>query len=604
MQTIWRLPWSSEPPCDKIMEKSVYNKPRQSPAVEIPLLKKLKRRRTNSPETGSPHGAHVAKVPKYAPGVAAVVKTELPNGATGIGAPALHVDTQGGSVAAENASVSDTSFQKEALTGTSTETPRRTSCISPTTISSPAMATDLAALRRGIEAQFNYEILLKHNELRLIEQELAKSQIALEQLRRCQLMPYPGATFPSEIVSHGVGPALAPPPGFTEPEHPAPYGVTDGPYSRHYAKWLIPDPHFDSVPARQRSLEHPVSRGARGSFLEQQPPASKRSSRGSAGSKLSTVPGEGQPAPGVVLQKRSTDGQWVRLVCKICSKDYFNNMQGFINHCRIKHSLNYKTHDQAANECGVPVDLDEFGAIIRTHEASHVAAALPPASAQVAATPFVHPLITTTPAPRPRKIAAPKRGPSSVKSEPVFKPVEQAPSDKPRINPAFVPSSQTPYMSAILQKRGFAGNLSHLVDSARTKIDLAALDPDDEDTDSVLPTPVERPLSRKGRLDGMRLAPTSLQPPRFGYSHDGSSDKVIPESPTMELSPNTAESNPGLMSDHDDDEEEEDDARSDVVMGDAAEFVDDVVVEDASDAEGLRPQTVQVICHAGPSRKA
>lgn len=159
-------------------------------------------------------------------------------------------------------------------------------------------------------------------------------------------------------------------------------------------------------------------------------------------------------------------------------------------------------------------------------------------------------------------------------------------------------------MSAILQKRGFAGNLSHLVDSARTKIDLAALDPDDEDTDSVLPTPVERPLSRKGRLDGMRLAPTSLQPPRFGYSHDGSSDKVIPESPTMELSPNTAESNPGLMSDHDDDEEEEDDARSDVVMGDAAEFVDDVVVEDASDAEGLRPQTVQVICHAGPSRKA
>lgn len=87
----------------------MYNKPRQSPAVEIPLLKKLKRRRTNSPETGSPHGAHVAKIPKCAPGVTAVVKTELPNGATGIGAPALHVDTQGGSVAAENVSVKQVS---------------------------------------------------------------------------------------------------------------------------------------------------------------------------------------------------------------------------------------------------------------------------------------------------------------------------------------------------------------------------------------------------------------------------------------------------------------------------------------------------------------
>ena len=53
-----------------------------------------------------------------------------------------------------------------------------------------------------------------------------------------------------------------------------------------------------------------------------------------------------------------------------------------------------------------------------------------------------------------------------------------------------------------------------------------------------------------------------------------------------------------------DDEEEEDDARSDVVMRDAPVFEeDDVVVEDASDAEGLRPRPVQVICQAGPSSR-
>src|SRR5207244_3405736 len=45
--------------------------------------------------------------------------------------------------------------------------------------SDTAASSKLARLRQAIDSQFSLEILLKHNELRLIEQELAKCQIAM-----------------------------------------------------------------------------------------------------------------------------------------------------------------------------------------------------------------------------------------------------------------------------------------------------------------------------------------------------------------------------------------------------------------------------------------
>jgi ADA HAT complex component 1 len=40
-------------------------------------------------------------------------------------------------------------------------------------------AVDLDRVREGIESQLSLEILMKHNELRLINQELAKCQAAI-----------------------------------------------------------------------------------------------------------------------------------------------------------------------------------------------------------------------------------------------------------------------------------------------------------------------------------------------------------------------------------------------------------------------------------------
>ncbi|KAJ2967066.1 hypothetical protein NUW58_g10525 [Xylaria curta] len=104
--------------------------------------------------------------------------------------------------------------------------------------------------REAIEEQFSLEILLKHDELRLINQELAKCQVALEQLRRCHLIPYP-VTIPTPEqmlnIANGSGPSLQPKSSDKLPQWAPPFGVTDGPYARHYAKWLIPDPKFDGV---------------------------------------------------------------------------------------------------------------------------------------------------------------------------------------------------------------------------------------------------------------------------------------------------------------------------------------------------------------------
>ncbi|UKZ83325.1 hypothetical protein TrVFT333_011133 [Trichoderma virens FT-333] len=142
------------------------------------------------------------------------------------------------------------------------------------TSSMAAESSAVDSARDLIQAEFCQEILLKHKELRLINQELAKCQIALEQLRRCHLIPYPvNCPTPQQMldVSDGKGPAVVAKAGDAVPRWAPPFGVVDGPYSRHYAKWLIPDPAFDGIqpemshlPARGPVLEGRTTRNSNG----------------------------------------------------------------------------------------------------------------------------------------------------------------------------------------------------------------------------------------------------------------------------------------------------------------------------------------------------
>ncbi|CAK7270533.1 hypothetical protein SEPCBS57363_004151 [Sporothrix epigloea] len=229
---------------------------------------------------------------------------------------------------------------------------------------------DIDAVTDVVQYQFSHEILVKHNELRLIEQELAKCQIALEQLRRCHLIPYPvDCPTPEQMleIASGRGIHVRPKPGATVPKWSPPFGVVDGPYARHYAKWLIPDPVFDGPLANWPGLAPPVqssrsyasadARATRNSITD----ASRaRAVRGASGQKLQAL-SNGYPQPkdraGPCVLKRS-DGKIVKLVCTDCHRDNFSSTQGFINHCRIAHKRDYKSHDEAAIHCGHPIEAD------------------------------------------------------------------------------------------------------------------------------------------------------------------------------------------------------------------------------------------------------
>jgi ADA HAT complex component 1 len=374
---------------------------------------------------------------------------------------------------------------------------------------------DSRHVREVIESQFSLEILLKHDELRLINQELAKCQAALEQLRRCHLIPYPVTQGTPEAmlnVSNGTGPAVRH--GDTVPQWAAPYGVTDGPYSRHYAKWLIPDPAFDGPQAgwypnydgSRAGKTIPEGRATRHSFAEGSSTASKaRSQRGSAGQKLHAL-SNGYPLAkekaGPCVLKRAEDGQMVKLVCNDCQRENFSSTQGFINHCRIAHRKEYKSHEEAAIACGQPIELDEGGAVVGEDRGA------------TAATGLVHPLIRTAPTDREAYVSLLSRidtslalfekgelpGVTSIPGRPDSTPMRRTGlNSTPGATPqTFVPSPETPYLSNFMRNRGFGGNLPEIVGEAKKQVDLEELSSHGEESEEGESLPQPGP----GRFDG------------------------------------------------------------------------------------------------------
>lgn len=374
-------------------------------------------------------------------------------------------------------------------------------------------ASKPSRIRDAIESQFSLEILLKHKELQLINQELAKCQAALEQLRRCHLIPFPpSVTSPlsMENVSNGTGPAV----GHRDrvPKWAPPFGVTDGPYSRHYTKWLISDPKFDGVEAESSEGSRagktvPEGRSTRNSFTESMPASKSRSQRGSMGQKLQALSSGYPPVKekaGPCVLKRG-DGQWVKLICIDCNRHDFSSTQGFINHCRISHRRDFKSHEEAAVACGHPAEFDEFGRIVGEEKTPAIV-------------PGVHPLIRTAPHDKEAYAALLSRIQSSMDmfmngNLPGVTSIPAATTALPTIstvpaNKNFVPSSTTPHLSALMASRGFGGNLSDLVGEAQTK---ATFDDEEESEDGEDEVNVgKHPLAQ---LDGSASPPPPMRMP-------------------------------------------------------------------------------------------
>ncbi|KAL7623039.1 hypothetical protein AAE478_006718 [Parahypoxylon ruwenzoriense] len=491
---------------------------------------------------------------------------------------------------------------------------------------------DMDRARDAIEQQFSLEILLKHEELRFINQELAKCQVALEQLRRCHLIPYPlNVPTPEQMmnIANGTGAALQPKSGDKLPQWAPPFGVTDGPYARHYAKWLIPDPKFDGTqppaPLQAESSRYRTSmegRSTRNSFAELGVSQGKgRPVRGAAGLKLHAL-SSGYPPPkdknGPCVLKRS-DGKTVKLVCIDCHRENFSSTQGFINHCRIAHKRDFKSHEEAAVHCGHPIEVADSGANAGEEK---------PVSQTTPSSGLIHPFVRENAMSESEACFSVVRriqesiemyrrgeipGASSIPGAPEISRGLLA-AAKRQSN--FSPSRDSPHLSRLLQSRGFNGNLSELVSEAKTKVNLDQFfSPEDDSSDevdmagtgkgkvagnhvpSLVRVPVRatmspavattRPTSSKGPTP---LVPYATPMPTPAARVESASEQELMVDDDMldvDLSPHTAVSNnaPSLVSDDGeyDDSEADSEVESDTNDSIGAQSISDVDEIDIDD---------------------
>lgn len=489
---------------------------------------------------------------------------------------------------------------------------------SPVDLEQRASVSAMDRARDEINHQFGLEVLLKHDELRLINQELAKCQVALEQLRRCHLIPYPTACpTPEQMldIRAGKGPALRAQPGQQVPRWAPPFGVADGPYARHYAKWLIPDPAFDGMEpewqftpeATRARASFAEGRTTRNSFTESGPASKGRPSRANAGAKLQAL-SQGYPQPkekaGPCVLKRS-DGKTVKLVCIDCHRENFSSTQGFINHCRIAHKRDFKSHDEAAMQSGQPIDTPEAtgsaGSSVAPEKAPTPAASVPFVPSAAPAT--VHPLARSDMSDQQACIALKSRIAASMElyNRGELPGLAGIPTSRAsRDESAKVDASpEVPHLSRLLQSRKFSGCLGDLVQDAKTRISFEDITPDEDSDDADISneerqpargpvmrvpakanktptssTTTKRPTSSKSRSHMTFVPPPQLPPNALKNSAKASMSDDDIDMLDANLSPTTLVSNnaPSLVSD-DGEYDDSDDASS--VSGNSAILDDD-----------------------------
>ena len=556
---MFSFPWPSAARNEKVLSGKANLLPIKAPVSETPtpFFNKMKRKR----EDGSPTSTHLDRP---APKRSTETMTHIPAPTSDMQRAVLPVQapgTNGQNTSDYSESPSSREVASEGVAirptpqGQYLSDPKKPSC---NTINhhregrvqhSSTGSVDISAFREAIEAQFGLEILLKHKELRLIDQELAKCQIGLEQLRRCQVIPYPASSSTPEVmqsVSSGSGT-----PFNNRAPYASPWGVTDGPYSRHYQRWLIPDSAFDENFVETTQV--PTSAGktmperaTRGSKYEMGAAASKsRSHRGSNAARLKALP-HGYPEPkeekGPMIVKRGSDGKMVKLVCLDCRRSNFNSAQGFINHCRIAHSRQFQNHDSAIEASGEEVDMDAEGSIGEINSSSQAIASsalvhpLIRSSAHLARTTSTEALLISSPKGKRSQANCSTDNPPTVvvaASQTMSTPQQQKLAGLVGSDP-FTPSPQTPHLSALFAKLGRGGDLEDMVNQAKERADVdLSLSSDDEEDDTTELTAgtVHAPQSRstRGVLRGGHMpvrqtkSPAPLKPsPNYQMSYNGS----------------------------------------------------------------------------------
>jgi len=397
------------------------------------------------------------------------------------------------------------------------------------------------------------------------------------------------------------------------------------------------DPQSSTDTGRVKSTAE--GRATRSSISDAVGSGKGRPVRGTAGQRVQAL-SSGYPQPkdkhSPCIVKRS-DGITVKLICIDCHRWDFSSTQGFINHCRIAHRRDFKSHEEAAVASGHPIEVDESGAIVGD---DHKAPAAPPSG-------LVHPLARSESIPEHQEYkallsrirasldlwkAGKLPGVSSIPGVPSSFP---APADES--SQSFVESSDVPYLSRLLQKKNRGGNLKEKVADAKAKVDWNWHSPD-ADSDADEPTMTEdastpeQPVVSAVRTPAVmrmpsRAAVSPSQPPSaFRASSNkghrttsrGATDAESPELPetplydvemAVDLSPNTVTSNnaPSLVSDDGEYDDSDDGSASDTSDVMETESVSDVAEINIDDCDGsdAREATPQPVTHRrGSTSKA
>jgi len=318
----------------------------------------------------------------------------------------------------------------------------------------------------------------------------------------------------------------------------------------------------------------------------------------------------------------------VKLVCIDCHRWDFSSTQGFINHCRIAHARDFKSHELAAVHCGHPIEVDENGGIIGDDSKPAVAAAAAAAAAAVTAAPsaaptasgLVHPLVRDEAA---SETDAYKAVLSRIRASldlyhsgklPGVRAIPKAPTP-PRSK--LVESSETPFLSQLMRKKKLGGDLHSQVQDAKTQIDWGlAYQTDDDDRERLSSEELDSSLSAARTPAVMRMparsaarqessaagaAPPSSTKKSRGPMSSASLDfsdlpGIFDDDMDVDLSPNTIASNnaPSLVSDDGEYDDSDDGSGSDDSDAMESESVSDVaeINIDSEDHEVAPPRAM------------
>ncbi|KAJ1981125.1 hypothetical protein H4R34_002201 [Dimargaris verticillata] len=214
-------------------------------------------------------------------------------------------------------------------------------------------------IERIIRYQFDLEIHLKQREVAIIQEELSRARQAQSDLE--------------QWAAHGTIPESA----FT-------------PANTTTASAVTP-----AVPLSKRHAAHPLA-------LETERPKRRRTTRGEPTAPASKRPGNGNVHEGLIVQRY--DGVTVKVTCPTCHREKFNSLQGFLNHTRITHALEFASHEEAVRLCGAPVG-NSNAADANLGQPARPANVLNPNWLTSSAN-FLSPPVTTTPTDSPAPTAS------------------------------------------------------------------------------------------------------------------------------------------------------------------------------------------------------